>query len=117
MRVQAVPKKAKLSLESPENLILVENNEDGVIIRAARDNFTERRKILFIRYLAAEGYICDEFQNFGKSTWRHSFSLIWAVERNWMKKAPAVLRGANLFMIRLLLAASILWLALMALAT
>jgi hypothetical protein len=63
MRAQTIPKKAELSLQNPENLILVENTEDGVIIRAARDNFCKQRKLLFIRYLAAEGYISDEFQN------------------------------------------------------
>lgn len=117
MRVQTVPKKAELSVQSPENLILVENSHDGVIIRAARDNFSDRRKLFFIRYLAAEGYISDEFQNFGKSTPHGSLSIVWAIDRGWIKNAPALLRRANRFMIRLLLAASILWLALMALTT
>src|SRR3954470_18010644 len=84
MRVQTVPKKAELYLQNPENLILVENTEDGVIIRAARDNFSKQRKLLFIRYLAAEGYILDEFQNFGKSARHDSLSIIWAIDRTWV---------------------------------
>ena len=48
MRVQFVPQKAELSLRNPENLILVENSEDSVVIRAARDNFSERKKVCFI---------------------------------------------------------------------
>ena len=117
MRVQSVPKKAELSLQNPENLILVENNEDGVMIRAARDNFSERKKLCFIRYLAAEGYISDEFQYFGKSAPHDSLSIIWAIDGTLVNNSPAILQRANRFMIRLILAASVLWLALLALAT
>jgi hypothetical protein len=42
--------------------ILVEDLKDGVIIRASCDTFSERRKLRFVRELAAEGFIADCFQ-------------------------------------------------------
>src|SRR6266481_4991782 len=81
MRVQFVPEKAELDLRSPKNLILIENNEDSVVIHAARDNLSERGKACFIRYLAAEGFISNEFERFGKSGSRPTTSITWVVEQ------------------------------------
>jgi len=116
MRVQFVPQKAELSLRNPENLILVENSEDSVVIRAARDNFSERKKVCFIRYLAAEGFISDEFQGFGKSGSRRTTSISWVVDQDPLKCEPAQLQRADRFMIQLFISASALWLALMVFA-
>jgi len=116
MRVQIIPEKTELSLQNPDNLILIENNDDGVVIRAARDNFSERGKVFFIRYLAAEGYISDEFEDFPKSASHSSTSIIWAVDWSWVKHDPVLLQRANRFMIPLLVSASVLWLALLAFA-
>ena len=116
MRVQFVPEKATLSLRNPENLILVENSEDSVVIRAARDNFSERKKVCFIRYLAAEGFISDEFQGFGKSGSRRTTSISWVVDQDPLKCESAQLKRADRFMIQLFISASALWLALMVFA-
>jgi hypothetical protein len=96
MRVQIVPEKTELSLQNPKNLILVENNDDGVIIRAARDNFSERGKASFIRYLAAEGFISEDFQTFPKSASGSSTSIIWAVDQSWVKHDYVIRQRANL---------------------
>jgi hypothetical protein len=116
MRVQFVPEKAELALRSPKNLILVENNEDGVVIHAARDNLSERGKACFIRYLAAEGFISDDFERFGKSGSRRTTSITWVVERDRAQRQPTRLERADRFMIQLFVSASVLWLALMAYA-
>src|SRR4029077_13402553 len=116
MRVQFVPQKAELSLRNPENLILVENSEDSVIIRAARDNFSERKKVCFIRYLAAEGFMSDEFKGFGKSGSRRTTSISWVVDQEPLKHEPAQFKRADRFMIKLFISASALWLALMVIA-
>jgi len=116
MRVQFVPQKAELSLRNPENLILVENSEDSVVIRAARDNFSERKKVCFIRYLAAEGFISDEFQGFGKSGSRRTTSISWVVDQERAQRQCTHLERVDRFMIQLFLWASALWLALMAFA-
>ena len=116
MRVQFVPQKTELSLNNPDNLILIENQDDRVLIRAARDNFSERGKVFFIRYLAAEGYISDEFQEFPNSASHGSASISWAVDRSWVKLDPSRLERTNRFMVWLIVFVSVMWLALMTLA-
>ncbi len=115
MRVQFVPEKATLSLRNPENLIVVENSGDSVVIRATRDNFSEREKVCFIRYLAAEGFISDEFEHFRKSDWPGT-SITWVVDHRWVRRKPAYLQRVDRFMIQLFVFASILWLAQMSFA-
>ena len=115
MRVQFVPEKAELSVLNPENLILVENSEDCVVIRASRDNFSEREKVCFIRYLAAEGFISDEFEGFRNSGW-HGGSITWLVNPGWPKHERVHLRRVDRFMIQLFASASVLWLGQMAFA-
>jgi hypothetical protein len=115
MRVQFVPEKAELSLLNPKNLIVVENSEERVVIRAPGKNFSEREKDCFIRYLAAEGFISDEFEHFRKSGWNGT-SITWAVEQSRVKCESIRLRRADRFMIQLFISASVLWLALMTFA-
>lgn len=112
MRVQFVPRKARLSLRSPNNLILVENSENRVVIRAARNDFSEHEKAIFIRYLAAEGFISDEFESYRNSGWRGS-SISWAVGA---PRQSTRLERVQRIMIQLLVMASVLWLALIAFA-
>jgi hypothetical protein len=116
MRVQYVPQTAEFPLRDPKNLILVQNSADGVIIRAARDNLSERDKACFIRYLAAEGFISDEFESFGKSGPCPTTSITWLMEQNWARSQGTQLERVERFMIQLLISASALWLALFAFA-
>lgn len=116
MRVQFVPEIAKVSLHNPENVILVENSDNGVLIRAVWDNLSDRKKAAVIRYLAAEGFISDEFENFPKSLSHNSSSIVWAVDENWAKHNYALRQRADRFMIGLFIAASISGVALMVFA-
>jgi hypothetical protein len=115
MRVQFVPEKIQLSLQKPENRILVQNSESCVVIRAARDNFSEREMAWFIRYLAAEGFISDEFEDFQTFDWTGT-SITWVVDRSWMRREITRLQRLDRFLIQLFVSASVLWLALMAFA-
>src|SRR5215468_65408 len=105
MPVQFVPEKAELSLRNPENLILVENSAGEVIIRAVRDNLSEREKASLIRYLAAEGFISDEFEDFGKSSWRSGTPIKWVVDHGWTRPGPAHLQRVDRVMIQLFVSA------------
>jgi hypothetical protein len=85
--------------------ILVEDLEDGVVIRASRDSFSERRKLSFIRELAAEGFIADCF------LWSCR-GVRWLVDASCAKATEDVAARTNRFMIRLLLCSVLLWLGL-----
>ncbi|HUI08626.1 MAG TPA: hypothetical protein VL486_16620 [Verrucomicrobiae bacterium] len=87
--------------------ILVEDSEDGVVIHASRDTFSQRRKICFIRELAAEGFIADCFQWSGRG-------VHWLVDDSLARRRPDVASRTNRFMIRLFLGVVSLYLALMA---
>ncbi len=63
MRVQQeTPTQFEFYLPELDNMVLVESGPEGVVIRAARNNFSERRKSFFIPQLAAEGYIPDIYE-------------------------------------------------------
>ena len=115
MRVQFVPEKIRVSLVKPKKPILIANSDEGVTITAADDNFSEPEKICVIRYLAAEGFISDEFEDFAKSGKHLSTPITWAVEQTRPEREPR-LKRADHFMIRLLISASVLWLGLMIVA-
>ena len=96
-----------------DNIILVETQEDeSVTIRVTRDNCSERRKIFFIRKLAAEGFIPDQYQWFSGAT-DGSSGVLWIKDYSWLKRWPVVTRTSNRFMRRLLVAACIFWIAIM----
>ena len=78
-----------------DNLILVENQEGGVLIRAARQNFSERRKALFIRELAAEGFIPDRYQFFSDTDGFGFFGVRWVIDTSLVEVPPEVNRTAH----------------------
>ncbi|HZL41886.1 MAG TPA: hypothetical protein VFD66_01240 [Verrucomicrobiae bacterium] len=72
-----------------DTLLLVENSDDQVWIRATKDTFTERRKLHFLHTLAAEGFVPDRCQ------WISSFDaswlpVHWAVDASWVRIGEAV---------------------------
>ena len=96
-----------------DTLIQVEELEDSVVVRATRDSFSERRKICFIRELAAEGFIDDSyrwFSGFGQGTF---LAVRWQVDYSWLKPDQAAVARTRRFMIRLLMSAVLLWLGIM----
>jgi hypothetical protein len=81
-----LPTKAEFHSSSPENYLLVENDLDGsVVIRAAVDNYPEERKALFIRKLALEGFIPDRFQSVDNAN--KSPGVRWIVDNSWLTVA------------------------------
>src|SRR5947209_10934805 len=65
--------------------VLVEEGEEEVVVSATRNAFSELRKTFFIRELAAEGFIPDEYQGFsgfGAVTW---LRVRWLVDTSWVK--------------------------------
>lgn len=97
----------------PYNLILVEQKEDGVIIRAAWDNFSDRRKAFFIKEIAAEGFIPDRYQWFSNYEENGYTGIRWVIDRSWLQVHPEPARKARKFMMWMLLLAGFLWLLLM----
>jgi hypothetical protein len=97
----------------PRNVLRVERDESVVRIRAARDNFSEKEKESFVRYLAAEGFLPDA----GSSFVRHRRDLPQNVEWH-IDGAPfgaqvsssTRSRRAGTFMVRLIVYTSLFWL-------
>ena len=78
MRTQiAVPERFELYIPDLDNHLLIENSEDGVVISATRDNFSEKRKTFFIRHLAVEGYIPDRYEWFPEPAEDGFFGVKW----------------------------------------
>jgi hypothetical protein len=105
----ARPARFELRHRCPDNLILVENYFNEVVIRAARDNFSARRKLFFIRHLAAEGYIPARYQRlaeFGQER------LTWLIDRTWLERSATIRSEANRFMYGLVFSGALLWLVL-----
>ena len=53
-------------------------------IRAALDNYSERRKALFIHELAAEGFIPDEYQFMTNTDSDSFFRIQWVIDTSWL---------------------------------
>lgn len=96
-----------------DTLVQVEERTDEVVIRATRNTFTERRKVCFIRELAAEGFISETYQWFsGFGDWS-ALPVRWLVDYSWLKPDQHARARTNRFMIRLIVGAFLLWLGLM----
>jgi hypothetical protein len=96
-----------------DTLVLVEDAEDKVIIRATRNTFSDQRKTRFLRHLAAEGFIPDrtEWVSNLESAWSR---VHWLVDTSWVQFHEGNTARTRKFMIRLLIAAVLLWLGTMA---
>jgi hypothetical protein len=98
------PARTEFCPRSPENYLLVENQEDGrVVIHAAFDNYTEQRKALFIRELAAEGFIPDEYEYLTSTGGFGFMGVYWVIDDSWLEIPQEVVttshrRGWELFL-------------------
>lgn len=97
-----------------DTLVLVEELDGAVVVRATRDTFSERRKHCFIRELAAEGFIPDSYRWFSLAGAESYRGVRWLVDISWVKLSEAVTVRARRFMMRLFLSASLLSVAIMA---
>jgi hypothetical protein len=85
------PRKTEFYHRFPENFLLVENREDGgVVIRAVFNNYSERRKTMFIHELAAEGFIPDEFQFMTNVEEDGFLGVRWVIDSSWLVVPPEV---------------------------
>jgi hypothetical protein len=114
MRVQKVsPREFQFYIPDLDNIVLVNSHADGTVtVRATRGNCSEERKVGFIRRLATEGFIPDEYQCFSGPV-DESQGIRWIKDHSWLKISPAVTQRSNRFMAKLLLAASIILIAML----
>ena len=73
----ALPEKVELYLPHLDSHILIQNNADGVVIRATRNNISGKQKEFLIRHLAAEGYIPDRYEWFFEPAGDGFFGVTW----------------------------------------
>jgi len=93
----------EFSPRRPKNRLRVTHNTTGVWILAARDNYSPRDKLVFIHYLAEEGFIPDRYRTFSIGIEGAGAGLKWLVEQPRMgSNNPGTAQRANAFMIRLL---------------
>jgi hypothetical protein len=96
-----------------DTLVQVERQSAAVIIRASRNTFTEQRKRSFVRELAAEGFIPDDYQWLALAETEWSCEARWLVDISWLTIDPALRAATNRFMLRLLAGGALVWLGLM----
>lgn len=90
----AVPEQSKLYIPDLDNHILVENQGGSVVIHASRNNISERRKALFVRHLAREGHIPDQYEWFCEPRPEEFLNVRWVVDRSWSESDPRIERRA-----------------------
>jgi hypothetical protein len=90
----ATPERFELYISDLDNHILVENHGGPVLIHASRNNVSERRKASFVRYLAREGYIPDQYEWFCEPRPEEFCSVRWVVDRSWAESDPRIERRA-----------------------
>jgi hypothetical protein len=113
MNASVVPARAEFFFRKPDNMILVENAGGEVTIRAAQDNFSARRKALFIRELAIEGFIPDHFQWFTDSDLTGLFGIKWIIDSSWCRVSPMQQKRSRGWLIRMYVWGSLSWLSVM----
>jgi hypothetical protein len=114
MNASLVPARAEFYFRKPDNMILVENGDDGVVIRASHDNFSERRKSLFIHELASEGFIPEHLHWSTESDFASPFGVKWVIDSSWVRVHWRQQRTVRARLVRIYLLASLSWLGLMA---
>jgi len=114
MRAQKdLAKDFQFYLSDLDNIILVECHEDETVtIRATKNNCSQERQISFIRKLAAEAFLPDEYQWFSGAT-DGSNGVRWIKDLSWLKTRPPARKQANRFMKQMFVAACVLWIAMM----
>jgi hypothetical protein len=67
------------SFPNLETLVAVEKHGESIVIHATRDTFSAERKESFIRELAAEGFIQDDFRWFSMARWHNPRQVRWLI--------------------------------------
>jgi hypothetical protein len=97
-------------------LVRVEEVEGRVTIRATADTFSRRRKMCFIRELAAEGFISDDRWPSAYDGDRDSHGMRWLIDSTWVKPDKALIERNHRWVRRYALPLALAWLALIYLA-
>ena len=98
----------EFSTHNPPNLIVIERARETALIRAAQDNFSERRKAFLIRQLAAEGYIPDQYEGFSEEA--PVEGLTWVIDRSLMFVGAEATKRTRRIMQRVIAGGCLLWL-------
>jgi hypothetical protein len=67
----------RLYIADLDNYLRVESSAEGVVIRATRDNLSDRRKTTFVRHLAAQGYIPERYRWFSEPAGEGYLGVKW----------------------------------------
>jgi len=102
------PRSYSFAFPRLDTVIEVESVADRLVVHASRDTFSRDRKACFLRGLAAEGFIAEEWA----SDWA---AVRWIVEPDRFMPDQAHRAKTGRFMLRLLTSAFALWLSLLAL--
>lgn len=94
-----------------DTLVLVEENESEVVIRATRDTFTPERKAAFLRELVMEGFVSEKYRWANVSNELGSFHVRWLIDYSWLEIGEEVLKRSRRLMVRLFVSSSLGWLA------
>lgn len=95
-----------------DTLVKVETPDpDTVIVRATRNTFSERRKVSFIRELAAEGFIPDGCQWYPLPAGMPRIH--WVIDVSWLRLSEAAKARSRRFMYSVLGGGFALWTALL----
>jgi len=97
-----------------DTLVRVEETDGGVTVRATRDSFNDQRKLAFIRELAAEGFISDEYCWFSMAA-QGSFGrgVRWVVDHSWLELNVRHMEQTQRVVLGFLLPATLAWLFLL----
>ena len=93
--------------------VRVEESAGTVVVRVSRNTHSEGRKISFIRELAAEGFIPDEYYRHPLAGRGAFHGARWEVDHAWLLPDPALAARARRQLAKTLLVATGLWLVLM----
>ena len=105
------PLRYEFCFPEKDTLVMVEVGEEGVLVHATRDTFTEQRKASFMRELAAEGFIPDTYRWFSSSGPESYLGVHWQIDYSWLVIPPHAIATARRFTHRLLVGGLLFWLA------
>jgi hypothetical protein len=95
-----------------DTLVQVENPDaETVIVRATRNTFSERRKVSFIRELAAEGFIPDGCQWYPLPAGMPRVH--WVIDVSWLRLSETAKSRTRRLMLSLIGGGVLLWTALL----
>lgn len=93
-------------------LVLVEEDEAGVLIRTTRDNFSDERKEAFVRELVQEGFVADRYRWSPTGEWAKT-GVRWRTDCSWVHRSEVAIARARHFMTKLFVSSACLWVAIM----